>query len=130
MSFETPHVVEQQGELKYAISEEFNITFRNLTKDKYEVTLNVVVTNKVESEIIFLIELKQIGIFLIQNFPQEKMTTLLNVLCPTLLFPDTRETISSMTVRGGFPPLYLKPIDFDALYKQKVEKDELSWDRK
>jgi preprotein translocase subunit SecB len=40
--------------------------------------------------------------------------------CPRLLFPFAREIVASAVVNGGFPPLLLDPIDFVALYQQKM----------
>jgi preprotein translocase subunit SecB len=33
-----------------------------------------------------------------------------------------REVLSSCVNRGGFPPLYLAPINFDAVYAQQQAK--------
>jgi preprotein translocase subunit SecB len=30
--------------------------------------------------------------------------------------------ISDLSVRGGFPPLILSPVNFDALYQQHIQK--------
>jgi preprotein translocase subunit SecB len=43
---------------------------------------------------------------------------LLGSFCPATLYPFAREAISDLTVKGGFPPLLLQPINFDALYAQ------------
>jgi preprotein translocase subunit SecB len=40
--------------------------------------------------------------------------------CPRLLFPFAREIIATTVRNGGFPPLLLEPIDFVALYRQKM----------
>jgi preprotein translocase subunit SecB len=37
-----------------------------------------------------------------------------------LLFPFVRQIVADATRNGGFPPLYLDPIDFVALYQQKA----------
>ena len=44
---------------------------------------------------------------------------LLGIACPTVLFPYLRETISDVVTRGGFPPVLLAPISFEALYLQQ-----------
>ena len=38
-----------------------------------------------------------------------------------ILLPYAREVISDMTTRGGFPPLILSPVNFDALYQQHLQ---------
>ena len=40
--------------------------------------------------------------------------------CPRLLFPFAREIIATSVRNGGFPPLMLDPIDFVALYQQRL----------
>ena len=40
--------------------------------------------------------------------------------CPRLLFPFAREIIATAVRNGGFPPLLLDPIDFVALYQQRL----------
>ena len=41
-----------------------------------------------------------------------------------ILFPYAREAISDMSVRGGFPPLLLSPVNFDALYHQHLQQQQ------
>jgi preprotein translocase subunit SecB len=40
--------------------------------------------------------------------------------CPRLLFPFSRQIVADAVRNGGFPPLYIDPIDFVALYRQKA----------
>ena len=42
--------------------------------------------------------------------------------CPRLLFPFAREIVATAVRNGGFPPLLLDPVDFVALYRQKMEQ--------
>ena len=44
--------------------------------------------------------------------------------CPNILFPYAREAISDLVTRGGFQPLLLAPVNFDALYAQHMEQQE------
>jgi len=41
---------------------------------------------------------------------------------PRLLFPFARAIIAEESRNGGFPPLYIEPIDFVALYTQKLKE--------
>jgi preprotein translocase subunit SecB len=40
--------------------------------------------------------------------------------CPRLLFPFARQIIADAVRGGGFPPLYIDPIDFAALYRKRL----------
>jgi preprotein translocase subunit SecB len=42
------------------------------------------------------------------------------VECPRMLFPFARQIIADVSRNGGFPPLMLDPIDFAAMYQQRV----------
>ena len=42
--------------------------------------------------------------------------------CPRLLFPFAREIIATATRNGGFAPVMINPIDFVALYRQKMSE--------
>jgi preprotein translocase subunit SecB len=66
------------------------------------------------------VELEFSGVFRIVNVPQEQMQPLMLIECPRLLFPFAREIIANAVRNGGFPPLLLDPIDFVALYQQRM----------
>jgi hypothetical protein len=38
--------------------------------------------------------------------------------------PYAREAVSDITTRGGFPPLLLAPVNFDALYQQHLKEQQ------
>ena len=41
--------------------------------------------------------------------------------CMKIIYPYLRETISDMISRGGFPPVILAPLNFEALYLQQQQ---------
>lgn len=101
---------------------DLNTEHKKLTEDTYEAVLQVTVTVKLKDKTAFLTEIKQAGIFNIKNFPSEQLDHTLGSFCPNILFPYARELISETITRGGFPPLYLAPINFDAYHQDKLEK--------
>jgi len=86
----------------------------------FEVTLTVTVTAKTGDKTVFLVEAVQAGIFQIRNIPQNELEPVLGMVCPNVLFPYARETISDTINRAGFPPVLLSPVNFEALYQQRV----------
>ena len=88
----------------------------------FEVVITATVTSKIGEKVMFLVEVKQAGLFRIANLPSGDMEAILAVMCPNILFPYLRETVSSLTVRAGFPPVLLNPINFDALYQQQKQQ--------
>lgn len=90
-----------------------------LEEDLFDVNLKVTVTTKINGKIVFMVEVQQAGIFFIKDFSEEQKEELLASFCPNVLFPYAREAISDLITRGGFPPLYLAPINFDAIFQQR-----------
>jgi preprotein translocase subunit SecB len=90
----------------------------------FEVTVTATVTAKTGEKTLFLAEAVQAGIFSVRNVPREEMDPLLAVACPTIIFPYLRETISDLIIRGGFPPVLLTPVSFEALYMQRLQQQQ------
>jgi preprotein translocase subunit SecB len=91
-----------------------------LAPDVYECVLTVTVTAKAGDRTIFLAEAAQAGIFTIKGVPADQMQPVIAIHCPTVLFPYVRETIADATLRAGYPPVHLQPINFESLYAQQV----------
>jgi preprotein translocase subunit SecB len=83
-----------------------------------EVTLTMTIESKDNNSTIFLIEIAQAGVFLIEGYSPQERAVLLGSFCPATLYPFAREAISDVVVKGGFPSLLLQPINFDALFAQ------------
>ena len=90
----------------------------------FEVTVTATVTAKAGERTVFLAEAAQAGIFSLRNVPQEELDPLLGIGCPTIVFPYLRETISDLVTRGGFPPVLLSPVSFEALYLQRLQQQQ------
>ena len=89
----------------------------------YEVVVTTTVTAKLaDSKVMFLIEAKQAGIFQVRNVPNDELEPILAVMCPNILFPFLREVVSDVSVRGGFAPVMLTPINFEMLYQQQKQQ--------
>jgi len=88
----------------------------------HEVGVTATVTAKVGEKVMFLIEVAQAGIFTLRNLPEAEMEPVLAVMCPNILFPYLREVVSSVSVRAGFAPVMLNPINFDVLYQQQKQQ--------
>jgi preprotein translocase subunit SecB len=92
----------------------------------YEASVSATVTAKVGDKTLFLAEAVQAGIFQMRNVPPDDLKPLLGIACPTILFPYLRETISDLVIRGGFPPVLLAPVSFEALYVQRLQQEQPS----
>lgn len=89
---------------------------------QFEVTTKLTVTsrNKGTEERLFLMELEYVGVFHIENVPDEQMHPFLLIECPRMVFPFVRRIVSDVTRDGGFPPLNLETIDFVQLYRNEI----------
>lgn len=127
MSVEVPNAPEIfQEELEPAISLGVTHEVQNLKEEGYyAVKLRLTVTAKDEKtdKTIYLTEVQQSGVFEIHGLEPEQLQHALNVYCTTTLYPYAREIISNTINRAGFPPLYLQPINFDALYQHKLQQE-------
>jgi preprotein translocase subunit SecB len=95
-----------------------------LAEGVYEVSVSATVTARANERTLFLAEAVQAGIFSVRNVPQEEMQPLLAIGCPNILFPYLRETISDIITRGGFPPVLLAPVSFEAIYLQRMQEQQ------
>lgn len=123
VSFETPNspqIFTEQWEPEV----EFNLASnaQPLQDNFYEVALTITVTVKVKDKTAYLTEVTQAGIFLLTGFADEEMGPMLGSYCPNVLFPYSREAVSDLVTKGGFPPMLLAPVNFDALYAQHVQQ--------
>ncbi len=96
----------------------------NLEEGLYDVLLTVTVTAKVGDKTMFLAEAGQAGIFQIRNLPADNLEPVLGATCPNILFPYVRETISDLVTRAGFPPVLLAPVNFEAMYLQRLQAQQ------
>ena len=90
----------------------------------YEAVVTVTVTAKVGEKTLFLVEASQAGIFSLRDIPEADLGPLLGIACPNILYPYVREAISDLVTRGGFPPVLLAPVSFEALYAQRNEAQQ------
>lgn len=90
----------------------------------YEVAVTVTVTAKAGERTMFLAEAVQAGIFQIRNVPQTDLEPIIATVCPNILFPYVRETISDVINRAGFPPVLLAPVNFDGIYQQRLAEQQ------
>lgn len=85
----------------------------------YEICVTATVTTKIKEKTVFLVEAKQAGIFEIRNLPEEQMGPIMGIACPQIVYPYLRSNVADLIQRGGFPPVHLAEINFQAMYEQQ-----------
>ncbi len=125
-SFESPGTPETFSYEKWNPQVDINLnnTHRKVGENTYEAVLRITATVTHKDSTAFLIEVQQAGLFGMAGFDDTEKGYLLGSQCMTVLFPYAREAISEMSMRGGFPPLVLSPVNFDALYQQHVKEQQ------
>lgn len=123
VSLETPSspAVFAEQQWRPEVNLQLNHRVNTLAEDRYEVVLTLTVTAKQGDKTVYLVEVQQAGLFVINGFPQQHLGAMLGAFCPNILFPYGREVISSLIQKGGFPSLMLQPVNFDALYLQQLQ---------
>jgi preprotein translocase subunit SecB len=119
-----PQVFVQQAQPQLEV--QINTEGNQFAEGYFEVSVSCTVTAKAGERTLFLAEAVQAGIFSVRNVPAEELDPLLGIGCPTILFPYLRETISDLITRGGFPPVLLSPVSFEAIYMQRLQQQQSS----
>lgn len=123
ISFEapgTPMVFNEQGNPDLNLN--LNQKVGKLADDVYEVILGINLTCKLGEKTVYIVELEQAGIFGLAGFDERNLDFMLGTYCPNVLFPYARQTVSELIQAGGFPPFYLQPINFEAIYAESLRR--------
>ncbi len=122
LSFENPNAPRTLGPQQSApnLSVQINVNARQLVANDYEVSLMLEGGASHGSDTMFKFELNYAGVFRVENFPAEQVQPMVMIEAPRMLFPFARQIIAEAVRGGSYPPLYLDPIDFHALYLQRL----------
>ena len=85
----------------------------------FEVCVTATVHTKIKDKTVFLVEAKQAGIFEVRNLGDEQMGQIMGIACPQIVYPYLRGNVADLIQRGGFPPVHLTEINFQAMYEQQ-----------
>jgi preprotein translocase subunit SecB len=115
-SYESPNGPRIDGNWNPQINLDLQTSSTALGPDVREVVLTVTVSAKHGDATIFLVEVKQAGLFVIRNVPEVELKRAISTVCPGVLFPYARAAVSQLVSQGGFPQFLLPPVNFEALY--------------
>ena len=130
MSFENPNAPEtlrpQQGSPEMDIN--INLDAREIKEENYqalyEVVLSLTATAKREEKTVFLAEVHYGIVASLDGVPEDQHHPVLLIEVPRMAFPFARQVLADMTTSGGYPPLLLNPVDFQAMYVDRF-KDQI-----
>ena len=109
----------QAWEPKFQLN--MNTSAEELSPEVREGLLTITVEAKQGEATLYLVEVKQAGLFSITGASMEELKRLIGSFCPNVLFPFAREVISDLIVKGGFPNFVLPLVNFDALFAQAAQ---------
>ena len=109
----------QAWEPKFQLN--MNTSAEEIDTDLKEVLLTITLEAKQGEGTLYLVEVKQAGVFSIVGASADDMKRLVGSFCPSVLFPYAREVVSDLVVKGGFPNFLLPLVNFDALFAQATE---------
>lgn len=128
LSFESPNspAIFSEKSASPGIEVEVNVRDKSLNEENtlFESVLMIKIVAKFEDTAMFLIEVLQAALVEVSGFSDEDREKILNIAVPTSLLPFARETVSTLAGKGGFPPLLLRQMNFDNLYREKLNAQQ------
>jgi preprotein translocase subunit SecB len=125
LSFEapgTPHVFQLLQQRMPEVNIQIEVKAEKV-EQSFEVSLQVNADAKVDTTSVYIVELVYCALVNL-NVPQEHVGPALLIECPRLMFPFVRAIVADATREAGFAPLMLAPMDFVALYQQRMQADQ------
>jgi preprotein translocase subunit SecB len=126
LSFENPGApaaLQAQG-VSPSINVSIGVQSNPMGEDQFEVELKIEARAIDGQTTLFVVELAYGGVFRLTNIPPENIQPIALIECPRLLFPFARQIVADASRNGGFPPLLIDPVDFVALYRQRVAQQQ------
>lgn len=125
LSYEAPKTPDMfRLDWKPDVNLEVNASSAIVEGEVHEVVLKVTITVKNQDKVAFLIELQQAGLFTISGFEGMQLEHITKGLCPNILFPYARETVSDLVARGTFPQFLLQPINFEGAFLEQMRQQQ------
>lgn len=90
----------------------------------YEVVISAQAKAAIEEKALFLCEV-QYGLIckIDSSVEEDQHHPMIFIEVPRQAFPFVRQIIATTVANGGFPPLYLAPVDFHKLYVDRFSDD-------
>ena len=121
-SFENPNapqsLMQQQQQPQIGI--QINVNPRQMSNTDFEVELKLEGKAEHSGNVLFAFDLNYAGVFRVENFPAEQVQPVVMIEGPRILFQFARQIVADAVRGGSYPPLFIDPIDFQALYLQRL----------
>jgi preprotein translocase subunit SecB len=123
LSFEAPNapqVFNEPGQPELQMN--LNQRVQRLSDSVFEVVLGITLTCNINGKTAYLAEVQQAGVFQLAGFEDAGIDAMLGTQCPGVLYPYAAANVSQLIQSGGFPPFYMQPINFEALYGETLRQ--------
>lgn len=121
-SFENPNAPRSLGNQQNGpqITLTVNVNGKPITGTDFEIELAIEGGAGEGPNTLFKFELLYGAVLRLVGIPQDSVHAVVMIEGPRLMFPFARQIIADATRNGGFPPLMIDPIDFVALYRNRM----------
>ncbi|MGN7437342.1 MAG: protein-export chaperone SecB [Alcanivorax sp.] len=130
ISFENPNAPDSLRSAASSPDMEVNVNMDareikdNDIKNMYEVALTINAVAKRDGKALFVAEvIYGMTVSIGDVVPENQHHPILFIEIPRLAFPFARQILATITSQGGYPPLLLNPVDFQALYMDKFKNE-------
>lgn len=124
LSFENPGLAQmaKADDERAQVKVDVNVAVNKIADGVFESVLEINTAAKTSKGILYNVEVSYGGVFRLEGIPEAAIQPALFINAPTLLYPFVRRIVADVTRDGGYPPLFLDPIDFAGLYAQNRGK--------
>lgn len=119
-----PHSFSWQDQPQIDI--QFNIGAQPIEGEVHEVELKIVCTSKTDEGTAFVVDLSYCALVGMRNLDDGQAHAFLFAEAPRILFPFARRIVADAVRDAGFAPLMLEPIDFNGLYVQQLQAQQVA----
>ena len=130
ISFENPSAPTslRSGQPMPTMDVSISMDARKLQDDKiknlFEVALSLSASARRDDSTVFIAEIIYgVTVSIDESVPEDVFHPLLLIEIPKYAFPFARHILASITQQGGYPPLLLNPVDFQALYMDRFKNE-------
>lgn len=126
LSFEVPGAPEVfKGNAAPEVTVNVDVGVNKNGENDYEVVLKIDTRGSLsDGKPLFIIELAYAGLIQLTGVPEDQLQPTLLIEGPRLLFPFARNVVATLTRDGGLPPLMIAPLDFVALYRNRIAQQQ------
>ena len=120
LSFENPLSPAIFGEeWKPEVDMQMHAGGSRLQDELLESTLRISIEARIGGRPAMVVEVVMGGLFALADTTDQELARAFAVTCPATLYPYARETVTALSVRGGFPPFLMQPADFEEIWRRQ-----------